>query len=189
MCFDDECCPKWDFEKLTSIVSITRCQSLYHRDLLARLQWVGLGLNNFTNGLRSFGHQGALYYVFLASDPLKTSREYAVFTLRTRGPKVCTRETSRQTQRVNAFFVLIAPNDRITSYIAGHWRPGQNFMMFQRTKNETWFSKNGNIKNLVKVQKWGRSRPIMYTYFCFVSFESCIIRSKYSSIAINKIWA
>ena len=105
--------------------------------------------------LRSFGHQGALYYVFLASDPLKTSREYAVFTLRTRGPKVCTRETSRQTQRVNAFFVLIAPNDRITSYIAGHWRPGQNFMMFQRTKNETWFSKNGNIKNLVKVQKWG----------------------------------
>ena len=53
--------------------------------------------------LRSFGHQGALYYVFLASDPLKTSREYAVFTLRTRGPKVCTRETSRQTLRVSAF--------------------------------------------------------------------------------------
>ena len=52
------------------------------------------------------------------------------FTLRTRGPKVCTRETSRQTQRVSAFFVLIAPNDRITSYIAGHWRPGQNVMMF-----------------------------------------------------------
>ena len=38
-------------------------------------------------GLRSFGHQGALYYVFLASDPLKTSREYAVFTLRIRGQK------------------------------------------------------------------------------------------------------
>ena len=53
--------------------------------------------------LRSFGHQGALYYVFPTSDPLKTSREYAVFTLRTRGPKVCTRETSRQTQRVSAF--------------------------------------------------------------------------------------
>ena len=68
--------------------------------------------------LRSFGHQGALYYVFPASDPLKTSREYVVFTLRTRGPKVCTRETSRQTQRVSAL-VLIAPNDRITSYIAG----------------------------------------------------------------------
>ena len=54
--------------------------------------------------LRSFGHQGALYYVFLASDPLKTSREYAVFALRILGPKVCTRETSRQTQRVSAFF-------------------------------------------------------------------------------------
>ena len=104
--------------------------------------------------LRSFGHQGALYYVFLASDPLKTSREYAVFTLRTRGPKVCTRETSRQTQRVSAFFVLIAPNDRITSYIAGYWRPEQNFMMFQRTKNER-FSKNGNIKNLVQKDKNG----------------------------------
>ena len=37
--------------------------------------------------LRSFGHQGTLYFVFLDSDPLKTSREYAVFTLRTRGPK------------------------------------------------------------------------------------------------------
>ena len=107
--------------------------------------------------LRSFGHQGALYYVFLASDPLKTSREYAVFTLRTRGPKVCTRETSRQTRRVSAFLVLIAPNDRITSNIAGHWRPGQNFMMFQRTKNETWFSncKKGNIKNLVQKDKNG----------------------------------
>ena len=53
------------------------------------------------------------------------------------------------------FFVLIAPNDRITSYIAWHWRPGQNFMMFQGTKNETWFSKNGNIKNLVQKTKMG----------------------------------
>ena len=119
--------------------------------------------------LRSFGHQGALYYVFLASDPLKTSREYAVFTLRIRGPKVCTRETSRQTQRVSAFFVLIAPNDRITSYIAWHWRPGQNFMMFQRTKNETWFSKNGNIKNLVQKTKNGaRSRPVCIHIFALL---------------------
>ena len=38
--------------------------------------------------LRSFGHQGALFYVFLASGPLKTLHEYAVFTLHTRGPKV-----------------------------------------------------------------------------------------------------
>ena len=111
-------------------------------------QWL-VGLSGIGLSLRSFGHQGALYYVFLASDPLKTSREFAVFTLCTRGPKVCKRETSRQTQRVglSAFFVLIAPNDRITSYIAGHWRPGQIFIMFQRTKNER-FSKNGNIKNL-----------------------------------------
>ena len=35
-CFGDECCPKWDFEKLT-IASITRCQSLYNRDLIASL--------------------------------------------------------------------------------------------------------------------------------------------------------
>ena len=117
--------------------------------------------------LRSFGHQGALYYVFLASDPLKTSREYAVFTLRTRGPKVCTRETSRQTQRVTAFFVLIAPNDRITSYIAGHWRPGQNFMMFQGMRNETWFSKNGNIKNLVQKDKNGAVIGLYVYIFLF----------------------
>ena len=60
-------------------------------------------INETPSSLKSFGHHGALYYVFLASDPLKTSREYAVFTLRTRGPKVCTRETSRKTQRVSAF--------------------------------------------------------------------------------------
>ena len=64
---------------------------------------IGLLYHERIPSLRSFGHQGALYYVFLASDPLKTLRKYAVFTLRTRGPKVCTRETSRQTQRVSAF--------------------------------------------------------------------------------------
>ena len=79
----------------------------------------------------SFGHQGALYYVFLASDPLKTSREYAVFTLRIRGPKVCTRETSRQTQRVSAFFVLIAPNDRITSYQGPHPGHARDFAWYR----------------------------------------------------------
>ena len=43
-CFGDECFPKWDFEKLTT-VSITRCQSLYLytcRDLLASLLKFGL---------------------------------------------------------------------------------------------------------------------------------------------------
>ena len=69
--------------------------------------------------LRSFGHQGALYYVFLASDSLKMLREYALFTLRTRGPKVCTRETSRQTQRVSALFVLIAPRILDYTYTSG----------------------------------------------------------------------
>ena len=122
-----------------------------------------LWISEYATRLRSFGHQGALYYIFLASDPLKTSREYAVFTLRTRGPKVCTRETSRQTQRVSAFFVLIAPNDRITSHIAGHWWPGQNFMMFQRTKNERFRMVTSKI--LCKRQKWGRSRPICLHIF------------------------
>ena len=74
----------------------------------------------YRKGLRSFGHQGALYYVFLASDPLKTSREYAVFTLRTRGPKVCTvTRNLASNAKGKCAFVLIAPNDRITSYIAG----------------------------------------------------------------------
>ena len=36
-CFGDECCPKWDSEKLT-IVSFMQYQSLYtYRDLLAHL--------------------------------------------------------------------------------------------------------------------------------------------------------
>ena len=162
----------WAFLYFATTSSNRRCQifgahtkwfpssnEILHRTTLSArkaLTYVTFGLPSPRVGpvLRSFGHQGALYYVFLASDPLKTSREYAVFTLRTRGPKVCTRETSRQTQRVSAFFVLIAPNDRITSYIAGYWRPEQNFMMFQRTKNER-FSKNGNIKNLVQKTKMG----------------------------------
>ena len=70
-------------------------------------------------GLRSFGHQGALYYVFLASDPLKTSREYAVFTLRTRGPNFVHTRNLASNAKGKCAFVLIAPNDRITSYIAG----------------------------------------------------------------------
>ena len=94
--------------------------------------------------LRSFGHQGALYYVFLASDPLKTSREYAVFTLRTRGPKVCTRETSHQTQRVMRFCFDCAKWSHYFIHRRASWRPGQNFIMFRWTKNER-FGKNGNI--------------------------------------------
>ena len=69
--------------------------------------------------LRSFGHQGALYYVFHASDSLKTSREYAVFTLRTRGPKSVHTRNLASNAKSKCVFVLIAPNDRITSYIAG----------------------------------------------------------------------
>ena len=66
------------------------------------------------------------------------------------------------------FFVLIAPNDRITSYIAWHWRPGQNFMMFQRTKNETCVARMATSKILCKRQKWGRSRPICIHIFALL---------------------
>ena len=59
-------------------------------------------------------------------------------------------------------FVLIAPNDRITSYIAGQVG-GQDKIPSCFMKNER-FSKNGNIKNLVQKTKWGRSRPGPYVY-------------------------
>ena len=132
-------------------------------------------------------HQGALYYVFLASDPLKTSREYAVFTLRTRGPKVCTRETSRQTQRVSAFLFWLRQMIALLHTSRGKLAARTKFHnVLWKTKG---LARTVTSKILCKRQKWGRSRPIyMYTYFCFVSFKSCIIRSKYS-IAINKIWA
>ena len=60
-------------------------------------------------------------------------------------------------------------DDRITSYIAGHWRPGQNFMMFQRTKNER-FSKNGNIINLVQKTKMGRAVVGLYIYIFLLCY-------------------
>ena len=50
-------------------------------------------------------------------------------------------------------FVLIAPNDRITSYIAGQVG-GQDKISLCFMKNER-FSKNGNIKNLVQKTKMG----------------------------------
>ena len=135
--------------------------------------------------LRSFGHQGALYYVFLASDPLKTLREYTVFTLRTRGPKVCIRETSHETQRVSAFLFWLRQTIALL-----HTSRGK---LAARTKfhNVLWKTKGLvrmiTSKILCKRQKWDRSRPIcIHNYFCFVSFKSCMIRSKYS-IAINKI--
>ena len=77
-----------------------------------------------------------------------------VYFAYSRTKSVHTRNIGSNAKGKCVFFVLIAPNDRITSYIAGHWRPGQNFMMFQRTKNET-FSKNGNIKNLAQKDKNG----------------------------------
>ena len=131
--------------------------------------------------LRSFGHQGALYYVFLASDPLKTSREYAVFTLRTRGPKVYTLETSRQTQRVSALLFWLRQMIALLHTSRGKLAARTKFhYVLWKTKGS---ARRVTSKILCKRQKWGRSRPI---YFCFVSFKSCIIRSKYS-IAINKI--
>ena len=110
-----------------------------------------------SSSLRSFGHQGALYYVFLASDPLKTLREYAVFTLRTRGPKVCTRETLRQTQRVSAFLFWLCQMIALLHKSRGK--------LAARTKfhNVLWKTKGlvrmVTSKILCKRQKWGRSRP------------------------------
>ena len=103
--------------------------------------------------LRSFGHQGALYYVFLASDSLKTSREYAVVTLRTRGPKSVHTQNLASNAKSKCVFVLIAPNDRITSYAAGQVG-GQDKISSCFMKNKR-FSKNGNIKNLVQKTKMG----------------------------------
>ena len=109
----------------------------------------------FEEMLRSFGHQGALYYVFLASDPLKTSREYAVFTLRIRGPKVCTRETSRQTQRVSAFFCF--DRAKWSHYFIHRVALAARTKFHDVSTNEkqNLFSKNGNIKNLVQKTKMG----------------------------------
>ena len=60
-----------------------------------------------------------------------TFAQYAVFTLRTRGPKVCARKTSRQTQRVSAFlFWLHAKWSHYFIHHGASWRPGQNFIMF-----------------------------------------------------------
>ena len=87
-------------------------------------------LSTIVCALRSFGHQGALYYAFLPSDPLKTSREYAVFTLRTRGPKVCTRETSCQTQTACAFLFWLRKWSHYFIHHGTSWRPWQNFIMF-----------------------------------------------------------
>ena len=108
-------------------------------------------IKNSSKSLRSFGHQGALYHVFLASDSLKTSREYVVFTLRTRGPKSVHTRNLASNAKSKCVFVLIAPNDRTTSYTAGQVG-GQNKISSCFMKNER-FSKNGNIKNLVQKTK------------------------------------
>ena len=87
----------------------------FHNNYVENIPRINLAVKH----LRSFGHQGALYYAFLASDSLKTSREYAVFTLRTRGPKSVHTQNLASNAKSKCVFVLIAPNDRITSCIAG----------------------------------------------------------------------
>ena len=108
--------------------------------------------------LRSFGHQGALYYVFLASDPLKTSCEYAVFTLHTRGPNVCTRETSRQTQSVSAFLFWLCQMIALLHTSRGKLAARTKFhIVLWKTKG---LARMVTSKILCKRQIWGRSRPI-----------------------------
>ena len=117
--------------------------------------------------LRSFGHQGALYYVFLASDPLKTSREYAVFTLRTRGPKSVHTRNLASNAKGKCVFVLIAPNDRITSYIAGQVG-GQDKISLCFNERKTKGLARMVTSLLCKRQKWGRSRPICIHIFALL---------------------
>ena len=108
--------------------------------------------------LRSFGHQGALYYVFLVSDPLKMSREYAVFTLRTRGPKVCTRETPRQTRRVSAFLFWLRQMIALLHTSRGKLAARTKFhIVLWKTKG---LARMVTSKILCKRLKWGRGRPI-----------------------------
>ena len=142
------------------------------------------------NHLRSFGHQGALYYelyyVFLASDPLKMSREYAVLTLRTHGPIVCTRETLHQTQRVSAFLFWLRQMIALLHTSQGKFAARTKF-------HNVWWKPKGLVRMVTskifcKRQKWGRSRPICIHTFALLSFKSCIVWLKYS-ITINKIWA
>ena len=116
--------------------------------------------------LRSFGHQGALYYVFLASDSLKTSREYAVFTLRTRGPKSVHTQNLASNAKSKCVFVLVAPNDRIISYTAGKLAARTKFHhVLWKTKG---LARMVTSKILCKIQKWGRSRPICVHIFALL---------------------
>ena len=123
----------------------------------SRLRWfpyLYLLIHNFAIAmpcLRSFGHQGALYYVFLASDPLKTSREYAVFTLRTRGPKVCVHTRNLASNAKGKCTLLFWLHQMIALL---HTSRGKDKISLCFMKNER-FSKNGNIKNLVQKTKMG----------------------------------
>ena len=95
--------------------------------------------------LRSFGHQGALYYVFLASDPLKTSREYAVFTFAYSRTKSVHTRTSRRTQRKARFCFDCAKRSHYFDKSRVSWRPLKNFTMFHRKKSVR-FGKNDNVQ-------------------------------------------
>ena len=150
--------PSWDLSYYNSLFSCVLYICRYDTCLMCKAKPVDylnvlfeFNLKLLLSGLRSFGHQGALYYVFLAFDPLKTSREYAVFTLRTSGPKVCTRKTSRQTQRVSAFLFWLRQMIALL-----HTSRGK---LAARTKfhNVLWKTKGfySNIKNLVQKTKMG----------------------------------
>ena len=66
---------------------------------------------------------------------------------------MCTRENLASNAKGKYIFVLITPDDRITSYIAGQVG-GQDKISYCFMKNER-FSKSGNIKNLVQTTKMG----------------------------------
>ena len=57
-------------------------------------------------------------------------------------------------------FVLVAPNDRITSYIAGQVGGQDQISSCFNERKTKGLAKMVTSKNLCQRQKWGRSRPI-----------------------------
>ena len=94
--------------------------------------------------LRSFGPQGALYYVFLASDPWKRHASTPCWRCVLTDRK-CAHAKPRFKRKGQVRFCFdCAKWSHYFIHRGASWRPGQNFIMFQWTKNER-FSKNGNI--------------------------------------------
>ena len=113
---------------------------------------------------------------------------YRVYVAYSRTKSVHTRNIASNAKGKCVFFFWLRQMIALLHTSRGIGGQGKISWCFNERKTEG-LARMVTSKNLCVKDKNGAVIGLYVYIFFFVNIESCIIRSKYSSIAINKIWA